>query len=270
MPRRGTRITLLMAALVAFPASTSADGIWERVASSEPRDVDPLREAAHRALEEKQPAIASRVALETIRRSPDSPEAHVLLGHARALAGDYEHAADAYARALMLDARALEAVQDASWAARAAVHAERWALAERALRILTERLGRVPARTVAFARLGDVLQTLGPARLEESMIAYRHALLDARGFHPSASIGLALALHRSGKTQEARGWAARAIEHTTEEDLLQAVTGPKPERLARRALLASIRGERAEATRLFRESEAQSPYGAPAGAEPAR
>src|SRR5690606_24054355 len=145
-----------------------------------------------RALEEQQPALASRAALEAIRRSPDSAEAHVLLGHARALAGDHRRASDAYEHALTLGAGALDDVRDASWAARAATHAERWELAERALRVLTERLPRVPARTLAFSRLGDVLQTLGPRRLDEAIVAYRHALLDARGFLPSACIGLAL------------------------------------------------------------------------------
>jgi tetratricopeptide (TPR) repeat protein len=260
MPGSRRPIALLWLIACFSPAPTLAEGIWTRIRSPEAPEIATYREAAHRALEEQQPALASRAALEAIRRSPNSADAYVLLGHARALAGDHQKAADAYEHALSLAPDALDHVRDASWASRAATHAERWELAAHALRTLTTRLARVPARTLAFSRLGDVLQALGPSRLDEAIVAYRHALLDARGFLPSACIGLALALSRAGHADEARGWVHRALERTSVEELLDAVTGPASERLARRALIASSHGERAEAARLFRESAAQSPH----------
>lgn len=237
--RGATLVALLSAALLAGIAPRAgADGLWSRLLSRTPDELAAQREAAHRALEEKQPALASRAALEAIRIAPESAEAHVLLGHARALGSDFARASDAYEQALSLDERALDAVRDASWASRAAVHAGRWQLAERTLRVFTERLPRIPARTLAFARLGDVLQTLG--RLEEATVAYRHALLDARDYLPPACLGLALALHRSGRVDEARGWVARAAERASVEELLGATTGPEVERRARAELLAML------------------------------
>jgi tetratricopeptide (TPR) repeat protein len=259
MSRRVLRCALFCA-VVGVATTAAADGYWKRLLTREASEAETYREAAHRALEEQQASNASRAALEAVRRAPRSAEAHVLLGHARALAGDFARASDAYEHAVSLSPTALDDVKDASWASRAASHAARWELAVHTLRVLTTRLPRIPARTIAFSRLGDVLQALGPTRLEEAIVAYRHALLDARGYLPSACIGLALALHRADRADEAKGWIDRATERTTIDELLETVVGPSSEHLARRALVARAQGNRAEAARLFRESAAQSPY----------
>lgn len=228
--------------LAAHATTASAERrLWTRVASPEPKDAVSFREAAYRALEEQQSALASRAALEAVRRAPRSAESHVLLGHARTLAGDYARATESYEEALRLDEDALRDVRDASWASRAAIHAEHWALAVHTLRVMTERLPKIPARTLAYSRLGDALQALGRDHLEAAMTAYRHALLDARGFLPSACVGLALALTRMGREDEALGWLDRALDQASVDDLVEATTGPSSEREARRALLESRR-----------------------------
>jgi tetratricopeptide (TPR) repeat protein len=252
--------SVVFCVVVGVAAPVSANGYWKRLLTREASEADSYREAAYRALEEQQASSASRAALEAVRRSPRSAEAHVLLGHARALAGDFARASDAYEHAISLSPTALDDVKDASWASRAASHAARWELAVLTLQVLTTRLPRIPARTVAFSRLGDALQALGPARLDEAIVAYRHALLDARGYLPSACIGLALALHRANRADEAHGWVERAMERTTIDELLETVVGPTSEHLARRALVARIQGNHAEASRLFRESASHSPH----------
>lgn len=260
MSRLALPIALLLTLLMPSGVSAERSNFWGDVrepARSSP-EVRSAIERGARAIGEQQYAIATREALAALSKAPESAEAHVLLGNAQLFSGNAEAAVRTFERAVALKAEVLRDPNVAMRVAHAAIQAGRYPLAIDALQAMIAGLPAIAMRAASFHRLADLLQSEGA--LEEAILAYRNALIEARSLHPQASIGLALALHRLGRDDEAAPYLTRAAATTDIERIIQEVPGHPSERLARYALIHRARGEHAEARALFLKVSEESPH----------
>lgn len=264
MIRRALLIALLLPPLLSVLtpslASAQRSDFWSDVREPE-RSSSEARSAIERgvrAIGEQQYAIATREALAALSKAPESAEAHILLGNAQLFSGNAADAARSFERAFTLKTEVLRDPNVAMRVAHAAIQAGRYPLAINALRAMIAGLPAIAMRAASFHRLADLLQSEGA--LEEAVLAYRNALIEARALHPQASIGLALALQRLGRADEAAPYLSRAAATTDIERIIQEVPGHPSERLARYALIHRARGEHAEARALFLKVSEESPH----------
>ncbi len=272
MGRRTPLPTVALAAALAslWPSAGAASDFWEEV-----RDpgMPAHRQSIARAISAyraRRYAEAETEARRAIARRADLEEGHRLLALALGALGRDEDAIPHIVRARELDATAFDDPIDGTVATRIAVRAERWALAGDLLHRLLAAMAADPTRRSLFTDRGDVLQTLGPSALPASIGAYEAALRDGRGFEPRAALGLALALHRSGRAAEAAPLVQQAIASGRIEPVLSAVAAPAAERSARLALVHEASGRIEEAKAAWREAAARLEWAEHANAQAAR
>lgn len=259
--RLGLRSALVLVVFGCSPAAfAESSELWNdlRAPSRSSPESRAAIDRASRAISEQQYTIATREALAALRLTPDSALAHIVLGSARFFTASPAEAADAFERGLELDPSLLRDPNIAARVAQAALHAGRYSLAIHAYKALIANLPAIAMRSAAFYRIADLLQ--GEGALEEALVYYRNALLEARALHPQTCLGLALALLRLGRPDEAAPYLEQALATREIEQIVEAVPGHASERLARYALLHRARGEHAKARALFKTVAEESPH----------
>jgi len=227
------RLVLALALLSAAPVQAS--DFWDEVRTPGLRDWNQDIRRARAALRARRLEQARTAANTAVERLPDRSEGYVVRGIALGELGDLDGAARDLARALELDEAALDESLDG---ARAAEILSRHGEYELAAEVLGRVLGRMRAgsgRRALYGLYGDVLLTLGPARADDAVRAYREALRNAR-YDPRASLGLALALYRQGDRLESLDLARAVAARGRLDALLGSLTVPDAERAARRGL----------------------------------
>lgn len=264
MPSKRLALGFLTLSLFAsaMPALARAEesNLWEDIRAPTRSSPEARRSImrANRALSEQQYAIATREALKALRIAPDSSEAFLALGSAQLYSGHPREAMHSFERAIELDPRQLLDPNVSSRIAHAAIRAGNYPLAIDALHALIAALPSIAMRANAFNRLADLVQSEG--RVDEAIILYRNALLEARSMHPRAALGLALALRRLNRNEEAAIYLELAARTPEIERIIQEVPGHPSERSARNALIHLARGEKDKAHALFLKVADESPH----------
>jgi tetratricopeptide (TPR) repeat protein len=267
---RGAGLAFSLVVLVApFPSARASD-FWDEVRVPGLPGYRAAVARAEVALRARHFADALTFADHALEQRDDRPEAHRLRGLALGALGRDADAIPSLARALELDVSAFDDPVSGAVAAHIAVRAEAWALAERILHRAAAAMAPHPARKGLYADYGDVLLTLGPAHLEASIRAYEVALRDGHGHDPRAALGLALALHRDGRPEEAEPLIDALRRTVRMEAVLAAVAAPLAERKARIALLREAAGARDEARAAWAAATERSEWAEHARAQVAR
>jgi tetratricopeptide (TPR) repeat protein len=170
------------------------------------------------------------------RRLPQRGEAFVVRALAAGELGDLASAQADIRRALELDPAALDDPQDGARAGELMARGGDHALAAQVLARVLGRMRPGPQRQSLYGLYGDVLLAQGPAHADAAIRAYREALRSG-GADPRASLGIALALHRTGEAVEWRDHARRVAARGRLDALLASLFVPPTERDARRALV---------------------------------
>ena len=241
-------IVLGALALFALPASAAASDFWDEVRQ-------PGLHAYRRSMEEATLALrahrfrrALEIASEASRELPDLALAYAVVGLARGELGELEAAAMTLQQALAIDESVLD---DPAQGTQAATFFARADHPERAAKVLRRLLGRMrdgPRRQVVYGLYGDVLLTMGPEFVLDAIRAYREALRSV-AHDPRASLGLALALHRTdvADATEWRELASGVSARGRLDALVASLPVPEWERAARRAIALESIGDRAGA-----------------------
>ncbi|MEM9194219.1 MAG: tetratricopeptide repeat protein, partial [Myxococcota bacterium] len=193
-----------------WPSRTAGSDFWDEVRTPGLRAWRLHIEAAESAATAERWADTHAAAEAAIALLPERAGAYAWLGRAHAETSNLEEAVAAYRRALELDPTSLDTYAQGSYAAELCAGASAHELSARILRRL---LGRMPdnrARADLYALYGDVLLTLGPDRLREAVLAFREAARQGGRANVRVSLGLALALARSGETLESTDLARDA------------------------------------------------------------
>jgi tetratricopeptide (TPR) repeat protein len=260
---RGTRILLAAAAFLAvsFPPSARASDFWDEVRTPGLRAYRVLVEKAERDLDAGRYAEALEKAESAVDRMSDRPPAHVVRGLALGGLKRYGEAVGAFEQALLLDRAALDDVDHGAAAVRIATRAAAYPLAALILSRLLGRMPDSPLRNALYAVQGDVLQLLGQEQLSAAVLAYRLALHNGQsGENVTLLLGLALALHREGKPEQAAELATRASAPVAVEHSLRSLALPRSERDARMAVWLESRGDFEGAGRAWSTAATEGPW----------
>ncbi|MAC28606.1 MAG: hypothetical protein CMH59_19355, partial [Myxococcales bacterium] len=212
---------------------------------------------------------ARQAADAAVRRLPERALGYVLRGLAAGQGGDLAPAIADFEAALERDPASLDEPLDGARAAELLARGGRHDLAARVLGRVLGRMREGGGRRSLYALYGDVLLTLGPARLSDAVRAYREALRTA-AHDPRAGIGLALALRRQAAATDGAGdeWrvlARRVAARGRLDALLNSIDVPESERAARRAVALEASGDRAAARNAWLQAE-HGPWAAQAHA----
>jgi tetratricopeptide (TPR) repeat protein len=262
------------------PSVARADGFWTQVRTPGLRAYTRHVAAGRAALSEGRAEDACVAAEAAIALRPDDAPAHALRALARIAAsgaGD-PRAVEAVRRAVELDPSAFAATAEAETVARAAALAGDAALAATLLTRATTRLEAThPQRARLYVLAADLRLAAGPiddeaatrAALEVAIRAFReglgHAALAVR-----ARLGLALALRRSGRLDEAR---LVARESLVQGGLVEPLFGadrallPTSELAARAAVALEALGDAEGARARWRRAAESGPWRAHAQRE---
>jgi tetratricopeptide (TPR) repeat protein len=251
---------LVAVGLLGAGSHAQASDFWDEVKTPGLRQwrrhVADAREAASAG---RWPAVLSE-AERAIERLDERAPAHVLRGRALGELNRPEEAVAAFERALELSETALDGTEAGSHAALLAAGAGAWELAARILPRVLGRMRVNSQRHDLYALYGDVLMTLGPARLREAVVAYREAVRQGGRGHVRANVGLALALRRAGELLESGDLAREAGRRGRLSSVLSAIPVPEAERAARRAVVHEALGNREEARVGWREAATFEPW----------
>lgn len=244
--------TLLAIALCLVGSRARASDFWDEVKDP---GLGPYRTrvaAGWRSFAERHFEAAVQAAEAAIAAEPRRCEAYLLRGRALGELGRAGDAADAFERALARDPTCADDPEQGGAAARTAAAAGRLDLAATLLERAVARMRDGPARRLLYALYGDVRMALGPEHLHDAILAYREVLrhqVDVR-----ASLGLALALRRAGRIEEARVVAANAVAHGRVDALVARLPLPAAEKAARLAVALEAAGDAEGARRAWREA----------------
>ena len=244
-------------ALLSTPRPAAAGDFWEEVRTPGLRAWRTTMEDARQALRNRRFSVARRLASDAIGRLPDRAEAYAVRGLAAAGEQDHERALGDLRRALALDATVLDDPL-AGYGPRAATALARAGATDDAVRVLARALGRMRpggGRRALYGFYGDLLQLLGPERLEEARRAYREALRGGPG-DAGVLLGLALAEHRAGLVEAGLATARQAVSSRNLTLLAGSRQVPAPEQAARRAVGLAAIGDRAGARTAWAEAAA--------------
>lgn len=197
-------------------------------------------------------------------------EAHVVRARALGALSRSQEAVASIARALELSPAAFDDAEDGADAAEISAHAGEWPLSARILDRVLGRLRAPGMRRNLYVLYGDVLLTLGPDRLNESVAAYREAMRHGATGDPRATLGLALALRRAGETLEADDLARALAPRGRADSVVAMVPVPDAERAARRAVALAAIGDREGARAAWQEASMRPVWTDHARAEIAR
>lgn len=242
------------------PTAASASDFWEEVKTPGLRIHRREIERAELALRARRYEDALSAADAAIALVEGAPRAHVL----RALSlGELRRMDEAMAElrvALEIDARCLDEIATGRRAAELATVAGDYEMAAHVLERVLGHMSRGRMRRTLYALYGDVLSSIGPTRLRDSVAAYREALRGRSGSHERAALGLALALARSGEEVESTSLLREIADSSNLESLIRAMAVPEGERDARRALIAEHRQRRDDAIAGWERALASEPW----------
>jgi tetratricopeptide (TPR) repeat protein len=245
---------LLCSAALLLARSAAASDFWDEVRSPGLGAHRAHLAKAIDALARNRPDAALAAAEAASTRRPERAEGHVLRGRALGALARHDEAVAAFEQALALQPHALDADADGIAAAQSA---QRVGRADLALRVATRVLSRTrDARTrgLTLLILADALQGQGPHELRRATAAYREALVHSAQEN-QALLGLAIALHRAGESEQALALAQRASARPDASAL------PAPEHAARMALWLLAIGDRSAAEQAWAQAaEGKHPW----------
>jgi tetratricopeptide (TPR) repeat protein len=241
-------------------APARASDFWDAVRTpglgAHRRALDGSREALRSGHHEKSLELAER-AIEIL---PDRAGGHVLRGRALGRLSRLPDAMAAFERALQLDPAALDDVNDGADAAYLTSRFARYRLSARILERVLGRMEESSSRNKLFALYGDLLQAMGPGRLRAAMVAYRSSLRGSGEDNDRARLGLALALHRQGRVEEAIGRATLLLMASRVDRLIRSLSLPPAERAARAALVREAMSDREAARYWEAAADGEGPW----------
>ncbi len=239
----GVAAAVVVALGLSLPARAS--DFWDEVRTPGLRHYRVLVEQSQSALRTGRHQEALQKADRAVARMSGRAPAHVLRALALGAMKRYGDALEPLERALELDDRALDDVEQGEAAVRIAMRTAAYELAERILSRLTGTMASGGRRGSLYALQGDLLQLLGPERLSAAILAYRLALREGdRPERPALLLGLALALHREGKPEQAMELGPQAGDRAAAERALRSLPLPPGERAARLAVMLESLGDR--------------------------
>jgi tetratricopeptide (TPR) repeat protein len=237
----GRPLAALIVCLPIWAGHAQASDFWAEVREPERRAFRQHVAEARLALRERRwaDALASSGLARAV--GPTRCEGPVLEGRAYQELGKHEEAVASYRSALDLDTSCFDAPDTAARAAELCAQAGEHALAARILQRVLARMEESPARRALFALYGDTLLTLGPDHVQQALAAYRQAVRHAPDL--TATLGLALALRRTGAHEEALEVARAVAGHGRAELLVARLAVPEAEKAARRAVALEAVGD---------------------------
>jgi tetratricopeptide (TPR) repeat protein len=244
------RLSVVVLALLCVwvvPLPGRASDFWQEVRSPGTRAFRLEVTRGRAALEARRWQEARAAGERAMALRPVRCEGPALMGRALTEMDDVEGAVARFREALEREGTCLRAGEEAARAAEVAAVAGDPALAAEILQGLVATMSEGARRRALYALYGDVLLTLGPDHLEPATRAFREVLRhqsDAR-----SALGLALALRRAGRPDEAAELARVAAAHGRVDAMVARVPVPTAERAARRAValeaLGDVEGARA-------------------------
>ncbi len=245
-------LATLVAAAVPGIANAQTAGFWDEVRQPGLAAYQVKLRTARRLLNSGNPESAFARATEAMTRFPERPEAHVVRGLALDGLRRGPEAVVAFARALSASAQALDSLSEGAAAARISVNNGAYPLASRILVRVLGQMQRNHERGRLYAMAGWVWMAAGPDQLQSAVVAFREASASGPS-DPLVRLGLALALRRDGRLEEALRVADEVHTQLTTQTLAR-LRGPTCEQAAYRAVAAQARGDQEGALRAWREA----------------
>ncbi|MEM1417722.1 MAG: tetratricopeptide repeat protein [Myxococcota bacterium] len=246
---RRLAVALALAATLVPARPAGAGDFWDEVRTPGLKLWRATMREARTALRNRRFGVARNRANDAIELLPERAEAYVVRGLAAGAEGQLDAARDDLRTALARDPAVLDDPLD-GYGARAAEVLARAGATDDAVAVLARVLGSMRAgggRRVLFGLYGDLLQMLGPERLDDALRAYREALRGGVG-DPGVQLGLALAEHRQGLLDASAATARRAVARGNVLLIASARRVPGHEQAARRAVglmaMGDLRGAR--------------------------
>lgn len=257
----GQRHVLVIALLLALPASARASDFWDEVRTPSLHTYREHLSRARAALQEGRAEAALAQADAAIGVLSGRSAAHVARALALGRLQRPQPAVDAIREALRLDPEALDAAEPGGEAARLALRSGHAELAARILRRVVGKLPEGPQRRTLLILQAEACMAQGRRELAQALFLFRSAMRGDAVAHARAAIGLALGLHRQGEVDQAHVMAAKAAAHTRLFRDLDASALPLGERAARKALaLEAIGDAQAAADAWRRAAEGKGPW----------
>lgn len=247
--RRFATVLVCASAWVVPPAALASD-FWEEVRSPGARAFRAEVTRGETALKDKRWREALTAGERASELRAERCEGPWIRGRAHAGMDDVEAAVEHFRAALAREGRCLDAPEHGARAAVVAAAAGATDLAAQVLGRVLSTMEESPRRRALYALYGDVLLTLGPERLADATRAYREVL--RRHADMRATLGLALALRRADRPDEAAELALAAAVYGRVDALVARLPVPEAERAARRAVALEALGDTAGAQEAWR------------------
>jgi len=246
--------------VLSFAAPVYASDFWDEVRTPGLRAYRALTRESRSALRSGQYEQALTAADEAIKRLENVAQAHVLRGRALYMLKRSAEAVTSFERALSIDETALDNQRTGIDATDAAVQAADYALAANILKRVLGRMRDGPRRRRLYALLGDLLQSLGPEYLNQSIMAYREAMRGTHAEEQRTRLGLALALRRSNEMQEMRDLIDEIGVGQSIQQIVDGLSLPRSECQARLAVALEARGDMDAARRVWSNAATPGPW----------